>query len=460
MKGKRIAAAGLLTGLVAGALACEWLHDPAASQRSNLLLVTMDTTRADHTSVYGYPHPTTPTLEALAREGTLFEVAYATMSTTGPTHASLFTGLYPVTHGFVKNGLELREEFSTLAERLRDAGYQTAAVVSSFAVHRRFGFEQGFDYYHDVFIGGNGDFRTDEWSGNPIEGREFDKDAEVASANALEWLTEFRDEDRPFFLWLHYFDPHYPYRAQGGREKLFSLEGGYTTRLEQMIAHYDGEIREVDDAIASILAQLEQSGLGANTLIVIAADHGEGLMQHGRMQHGFHIYDESVRVPLIFRLPGRIPADRRIREAVSIVDVMPTILSVLQIQSDVEAFEGTDLSPLWSSSGQSAEPRPVFLQRRLYETGEDQGEKIRGEKLGIRLGHWKYIEAAEEGSFELFDLDADPGETDNLVAARPEKAEELAAELRDWWEHSNRGGTPGTVDPAAAEALEALGYVP
>ena len=275
MKCRWIAVAGLLTSLVGSALACERLQDPAASQRRpNLLLVTLDTTRADHISAYGYRHPTTPTLNALAREGVLFEVAYATMSTTGPSHASLFTGLYPATHGFVKNGLQLRDEFPTLAERLRDEDYQTAAVVSSFSVHRQFGFDRGFDYYHDVFIGGNGDFHTEEWEGKRIEGREFDKDAQVASENAVEWLTEFRNEGQPFFLWIHYFDPHYPYKARGGRGKLFPPESNATTRLDQMIAQYDGEIREVDDAIAGILAQLERMGLDANTLVVIAGDHG------------------------------------------------------------------------------------------------------------------------------------------------------------------------------------------
>jgi arylsulfatase A-like enzyme len=230
--------------------------------------------------------------------------------------------------------------------------------------------------------------------------------------------------------------------------------------LAQTIAHYDGEIREVDDAIARILAQLERAELNANTLTVITGDHGEGLMQHGRMQHGVHIYEESVRVPLIFRLPERIPAGHRVSDPVSIIDVMPTILSLLQIESDGVGFDGMDLSPLWSTSGPLAEPRPLFLQRRFFESDEKEGETIRGEKLGIRRGHWKYIEAAREDSFELFDLHADPGETNNLVAARPEKAEALASELHEWWERSNPGGTPGTVDPEAAAALEALGYVP
>ncbi|MBW2726069.1 MAG: sulfatase [Deltaproteobacteria bacterium] len=425
----------------------------------------MDTTRADHTSAYGYRHPTTPALEALAREGTLFEVAYAPVASTGPTHASLFTGKYPSKLGYLKNGLQLGRQFVTLAEVLRDEGYQTAAIVSSFAIHGQFGFEQGSDYYHDDFVGGKGESRVAQWAGKTVRGDEFDKDAEVASAQAIEWLANLQNkqneqnEGRPFFLWLHYFDPHWPYEARDGREKLFPPESASPSELDLAIAHYDGEIREVDEAIASVLAQLERSGLDADTLVRITGDHGEGLEQHGWMQHGLQIYEESVRVPLILRLPKRIPAGRRVRDPVSIVDLMPTILSVLQIRLDGVEFDGLDISPMWSKDGPGVPPRSLFLQRRHYTASEVGGHTVRGEKVAIRRGSWKYIEAAQERSFELFDLDEDPGETNNLFEAMPREAETLASQLRDWRARSSSSGFAETVDPEAAAALKALGYV-
>jgi arylsulfatase A-like enzyme len=229
--------------------------------------------------------------------------------------------------------------------------------------------------------------------------------------------------------------------------------------LDLAIAHYDGEIREVDDAIAGVLSQLEQSGLAANTLVLITSDHGEGLEQHGWMQHGLQIYEESVRVPLILRLPERIPAGRRVREPVSIVDLMPTILAVLQIRPDGVEFDGLDVSPTWSKNGRALPLRSLFLQRRHYTASEVGGRKVQGEKVAIRRGSLKYIEAAQEQSFEFFDLDRDPGETNNLFEAMPREAEALASQLREWRALSSSGGIIESVDPEAAAALKALGYV-
>ena len=221
----------------------------AADPRPNILLVSLDTTRADHLSAYGYERDTSPTLRALSAEGVRFEVAYAPSATTGPSHASLFTSLYPLTHRVVKNGRSLAPEFDTMAELLSRAGFQTAAVVSSFVLSERFGYAQGFDVFDADFSGADVPSGTTLWEGHSVEGKFYGR-ADDTTRRALAWLDGRRAPDRPFFLFVHYFDPHDPYHVPRGFQPPFQpgpREQMKTERRENVLV----ELEESEEIAAA-----------------------------------------------------------------------------------------------------------------------------------------------------------------------------------------------------------------
>jgi choline-sulfatase len=421
--------------------------------RPNLLLVTIDTVRADHCSAYGYGFRTTPTLERLAREGALVEKAYAPTATTAPSHASLFTSRYPLEHGVVRNGLVLGQEHVTLTEALRTAGYQTAAFVSSFVLKNRFGLSQGFETYQSKFDTAGQTAATGWWEGVEVK-TGFDRRADATTDLALAWLDR-RGGERPFFLWVHYFDPHHPYSPPPPYDRQFP-------QSDREVAAYDGEIGFADAQLGRLLTALEAKGQLARTLVVVTSDHGEGLMQHGYMRHGLQIYEEAVRVPLVARWPGRVPAGRRIPGPVELVDLAPTLLQLLGVEVP-KLFRGSSFAPglLGEDKGTGFDPRRmVFLQRRLYETHEIDGFKVKGDKFGLRAGAWKYIEAEEEGTRELFDLQGDPKEAVNLAQKETARAERLSAAIRAWRTALGQHARAASDDSREAEeALRALGYV-
>ena len=430
-------------GLVLAALAvlaggCR--RTPAAP---NLVLITVDTLRADHTTPYGYGRETTPVLSRLAREGVVVERAYAPMATTGPSHASLMTSRYPLSLGVLRNGQRLDESQTTLAERLHAAGYRTSAVVSSFVLDKRLGFAQGFGTYECRFAAGT-----------------FDRRADETTDQAVGWLAR-RGKDRPFFLWVHYFDPHEPYAPPAPYDRRFAAAPAGAGL--SAVALYDGEIAFADHELGRLLDAIDADGQAARTLVVVTADHGEGLMQHGHMGHGLHLYEEAVHVPLIFRWPGELPAGARLAGPVEHVDLVPTVLELLGLPRGEEDLQGRSLASALrgAKSGAGRDPdRPVFFQRRLYDTGIVSGFRVAGEKFAVRAGPWKYIEAAQEGTRELYDLSGDPGETKDLFGARADVAERLARGLAGWRRRFDRHAR--ARDDASSEtqdALRALGYV-
>lgn len=451
---------GLVWVVVAAMSGCESAttsSTPAPPARPNVLLVTMDTTRADRCSVYGFEPDTTPALRALARSGVRFERAYAASSTTAPTHASLFTGLSPLRHGVVGNGLALAPTAVTLTERLADAGWDTAAIVSSFVLHERFGLAQGFAHYDDEFDPVGGSMRGHRWGKFEIEDG-FDRRADATTARAIRWLDERRAPERPFFLFVHYFDPHEPYDPPEPHRSRFA-DGPKPSHG----ARYLAEIAFTDEQIGRLLAALEARGHAADTLVIVTADHGEGLGQHGYAYHGAHVHEEAVRVPLLVRWPGG-PAGRSVAEPVETIDLAPTILELtgLGASADDAPLPGRSLAGLLRGDDLRLDPEhPVFLFRRWYRRPDRKGAyRAAGRQLGVRVGRWKYIEGQAERRFELFDLEADPGELENLYRRHPEQARDLAARLAAWQQaNTGPGPTPGRVPADARERLEALGYV-
>ena len=430
-----------------------------APDRPNLVLVTVDTLRADHTTPYGYARDTTPVLARLAREGVVVDQAYAPMATTGPSHAALLTSRYPIALGYLRNGQRLDEGQTTLAERLRAAGYRTSAAVSSFVLDKRLGFAQGFGTYECRFEKRRATATMERWEGLTVPAG-FDRRADETTDVALAWLAR-RGKDRPFFLWVHYFDPHQPYSPPAPYDRRFA--GAGEPGPAGTAALYDGEIAFTDHQLGRLLEAIEAEGPSARTLVVVTADHGEGLMQHGHMGHGLHLYEEAVRVPLIYRWPGVLPAGARVPGPVEHVDLVPTVLDLIGVPRGPDDVQGQSLAA--ALRGRAGTPgrdprRTVFLQRRLYDTDVVSGFRVKGEKFAVRAGQWKYIEAAEEQTRELYDLRADPGEAKDLFAAQGAVAAGLARGLAGWRARlDRRARARDDSSPEMQEALRALGYV-
>jgi len=431
-----------------------------------ILLISMDTTRSDYLSVYGFPHPTTPHLEELAAQGVVFSHAYSPTPMTAPAHASLFTSLYPATHRVTHNAERLPDERRTLAEVLARRGYATAAVVSSFVLDAKFGLAQGFAFYDDELDRAHSSIDREEWRGHWIEGG-FDRTADETTRRAVDWLEHGRDPKAPFFLFVHYFDPHDPYVPPADFAARFDLEEVAPPILRRMQSDYSAEIAFTDDRIGALLTVLDRLGLAAKTLVIVTGDHGEGLMQHDYQYHGAQIYEEAVRVPLIFRWPGHIPAGGTFESPVELLDVMPTVLELIGVpaadQDSAQAgFQGRSLARAVISGTEPPGRAPVFLHRTHYEPHEECGVWVEGETYGIRLGDWKYIEGEAEGTRQLFDLVADPAEQVNVAADHPDRATDLAARLAAWRRRATRPDVPDTaagLSESDRRKLRALGYI-
>jgi choline-sulfatase len=433
----------------------------------NVVLVSVDTLRADALGAYGGP-VATPTFDGLARDGVAFDQAIASAPQTAPSHATLFTGQEVLHHGSLRNGVPLDEEAETLAEILRGAGYATAAFVSCFVLDDRFGWAQGFDVYDSEFpkSGETMRFRGGLWKQFDFEG--FDRWAGETNARALAWLASARP---PFFLFVHYFDPHAPYagppalvakvpRAFAQREAAQRIDGLREAmpeisrdQLEYILRSYQAEVLVVDRALGDLLAALDARGLRNRTLVVVAADHGEGLGQHGTLDHAPNVYDEQVRVPLLIRWPGRIAAGRRIGEPVGLIDVAPTIAELTGAKF-TEDPDGRSLAAALTA-GAVRDPRPI-IGRRLHYLRSYQGH--RGTKFFVRSDRWKYIRATEDPD-ELYDLVADPKELDDLHGEKPDVAARLGAILDDALERYPDRVVPVAPNEEVRRGLQVLGYV-
>lgn len=261
---------------------------------------------------------------------------------------------------------------------------------------------------------------------------------------------------------MHYFDPHDPYDPPEPFRSRFAAAGAPGLEHARERNLYDGELAFTDEALGALLEALDASGLRESTLVVVFGDHGEGLYDHGHMAHGLHVYDEAVRVPLVFRLPGRIPQGRVLAGPVSLVDVEPTVLELLGLPLPPELV-GQSLAAALLGRADLDPARPIFLYRRHYDGTTAFGDVTpRGEKLAVRQSGWKYIEGGEDPARELYDLTADPGEHRDVLAAEPERAARLAAALHAWRDaHASADAPPPPpVGAEEAEGLRALGYVP
>ncbi len=390
----------------------------------NVLLVTIDTLRADHVGAYGASFAETPSLDRLASEGTRFTRAIASSPLTLPSHSALLTGSHPHELGVRHNGMyRLAPGVETLAERLRGAGWATGAFVGSYVLAARFGLDQGFDRYDDT---------TSTQLAGP--GGYAERTADAVSDAALAWLEA---APRPFFLWTHYYDPHASYKPPAPFKDRFAARP------------YDGEISWVDMQLTRILDVLRARRELDRTLVVVTADHGESLGEHGELTHGYALYDAVLRVPLILRGPG-VPAGGVVESLVRGIDVAPTVLGLLGREA-LPGVSGSDLRPLWE--GSEAPGRVAYSETLAteLELGWSALYSIRTERFG-------YVRAPRA---ELYNLEADPAERENLLETDPRRWGAVASRLAALLEATLAGAAAARSERLDAEALErlrALGY--
>jgi arylsulfatase A-like enzyme/Tfp pilus assembly protein PilF len=427
------ATARALSAVTAAAVtvaACGGDRPAAAPAARHLVLVTIDTLRADRLGVYGYAGAATPHLDRLAREGAWAPQATAHVPLTRPSHASILTGLHPAEHGLRDNvSPPLRSDVPVLAEKLRAAGFRTAAFVSSIVLSAQSGLGRGFETYSDRFEAGGDDARFL----NTIQKR-----GDLATGEAAEWIRS-APGDR-LFLWLHLYDPHDPYEPPEP----------YASRFAER--PYDGEVAWSDALVGRLRAALEARGLFEEALVVVTSDHGEGLGEHGESAHGFFAYESTLRVPLIVRGPGVKPGGRLSVTARS-VDLVPTVLELLGVTASARKPSGRSLAPELRGQRMADEPAYAESLLPLLHYGWSDLRVLRD-------GRWKYIQAPRP---ELYDLQQDPAETANLAGTQPARAEALRAALGRRLEQERAAGvtraSAADVSPDLLEKLGALGYL-
>jgi arylsulfatase A-like enzyme/Tfp pilus assembly protein PilF len=396
----------------------------------SLLIITLDTTRADRIGAYGFPHVETPHLDRLAGEGVVFEQAESVAPLTLPSHSSIFTGKFPPAHGVRDNGgFYLDEEHLVLAEILRDAGYRTGGFVGAFVLDSKWGIAQGFDTFFD-------DFDLRKSSGRSLS--EIERPASEVADAALAWLEE-GTRDR-FFSWVHFYDPHSPYKPPEP----------WASRYPQR--PYAGEIAYVDSQVGRLLDWLDRNDRARDTVVMVVGDHGESLGEHGESGHGFFVYEGATRVPFIVRAPIDSIAGRRVQTPVRVVDVLPTALELLGVEDSVPS-DGTSLVSLLTGSVESMEL--ACYSEAVYPRYHFGWSDL----VALRVGDMKYIDAPRP---ELYDLAADPFEKRNLYFERGETADRmktLLSGLEVGWQGSEPPRPVDEIDPDTRARLAALGYL-
>jgi choline-sulfatase len=405
---------------------------------ANIVLITLDTTRADRMGFLGSQRGLTPNLDALAHQGVVFTRAYSQAPLTTASHATILTGTYPQFHGVNDAGVPLAKDLPYLPGILRQHGYATAAFLGSVILDPQGGgpgFDRGFDTYDARFHSrhqGEDRYHSLERRGDEVVGR------------AMAWLK--KHSAKPFFLWVHLYDPHAPYDPPEPFKSRYASD------------RYDGEIAYVDAAIGKLLDHLRGRGLYDGALIAVMADHGEALGEHGERGHGVFLYDSTIHVPLLIKVPARA-AEKRIDARVGLVDVLPTILQAVGVPVP-KAVQGESLLPLMgttatavTSKGGASSARPAYAET-------DYPRKAYGwsSLRALRTGKYLFIEAPRK---ELYDEAADVDAEHNLSSTSSAVTETLAARLDNFRRQtSNSKAAPKTsVDPQQVEKLRALGYV-
>lgn len=412
---------------------------PAQGRPRNLLLITVDTLRADHLGCYGYGRPTSAAIDGLAAEGVVFERAWASSSWTLPTLASLMSSVPSAAHGAIDDKTALNERFETLAEMLAGAGFKTGAIVNHYYLNSRYGLAQGFEDYDEELVQA-----TRQSSHIAVTSPEV-----TEKANA--WIAARAQEgsEQPWFLWVHYFDPHALYVPHDGLTDQFADPAPWGASLSN-IDCYDGEIAFTDGSIGELLAGLEEAGFGDDTAVMFVADHGEEFFEHGMRGHRKNLHRETVQVPLILRVPGIPPG--RVTEPVGTLDVLPTALRLFELEPRPE-LQGRSL--LSAMLGERQDDERAFLAELRSDPFQ---------LASLARGRWRLIHDELTGEVLLFDVERDPGELVDLAEAEPEVRERMLSELQAELERARALGaqhgaaTDVELSPEDRRQLGDLGY--
>ncbi len=424
---RRLLVIVLFSGLVPGASAAPPKPASAKPLRTNIILITIDTLRADHVGCYGAQDVKTPTLDGLADDGVVFERAISQVPLTWPSHAVILTGTYPFQNGVQDfTGQPLAPQFRSVAQALKQAGYATGAVVSAFVLDRSWGLARGFDFYDDAF------------SAETFQKKDIglvDRRAGESVDHAIAWLK--KTPRRPFFLWLHLYDPHSPYDPPEP----------YRTEYRDHL--YDGEISYADHELGRLIAWLKQNKLYDSSLIAALSDHGESLGEHGEEEHGFFVYNATVHVPLIVKPQAGSGIQRqRRRDPVETAAVAPSLLQLAGVKDVItRQFQSQSM---FATNG---DPDPAYSET-FYPFSSFGWNPLHA----LESERFQYIEAPQP---ELYDLKSDPGETTNLAAQQPATVAVLKEQLRKRISHNpfrERNPSGGSLSPDAQEKLRALGY--
>ncbi len=407
----------------------------AQTRRPNLLLVTIDTLRADHLGCYGYQHIKTPVLDGLAHEGVRFDRVFTPVPLTLPAHCSILTGTYPSYHGVRDNsGFVLPPEQITLAEVLKASGYRTAGFIGAFVLDHKFGVAQGFDHYYDNFDLS----RYENVSPGYIQ-----RTGDEVVRETVRWLDAQKGKAGPFFVWTHLYDPHDPYTPPE------------PYRSRHLSSPYDGEIEFTDANVGTLIDWLRRNQLYEDTLIVVIGDHGESLGEHGESKHGFFAYNATLHVPLIIRFPRGIHAGRVVREYISTVDLFPTLLQILDVGRS-EAAQAQGRGVLSLVLGKNAGYHPEIYAECYYPRLQFGWSEIRA----LITEQYKYILLPQP---ELYDCRQDFSETRNLAAENSGLANQLHDSLKNVVRRFSTStasqASKTNLDPETREKLRSLGYI-
>jgi len=476
---------------------------PSRAGRPDILLVVVDTLRADHLSCYGYSRETTPNLDAFARDARRYTNVLSPGSWTLPSHASLFTGVPSSVHGCNWSWIELDEDLVTLAELLRGAGYQTVGLSSNGFLNPANGFAQGFDTFYSPWAERSRLRTVIDRAGQVLGAgnlgtRDADSRATLVNRRLGRWFRHEYDPSRPYFVFVNYLEPHVPYVPVRGAlqwadpewvrrwaavdqgDLLFSYGFSGATALterqvDELLALYDEEVRYVDGKVGELLAALRGGGSLDSTLVAITSDHGEHFAEHGLMEHQYSVYEALVRVPLLVRYPGRL-APGVDDSLVQTHDLFATALDAAGVVW--ERGPAHTCRSLFGPDGGEPEERlavseylwPAIVelanrQRRLGAPAAVRLERFMRRLRAVQQGHHKLIRGSD-GDLELYDLAADPAEARDLAAARPELAAALATALDEWVAKlppldpdRRRGGPASGLSRGRLEELRALGYL-
>ena len=454
----------LIASLSLVSFANEICYAASSDENFNIVLITIDTLRADHLSCYGYERKTSPNIDKIAEEGILFKNAIAPSSWTAPSMVSLVTSTYPTNHGVI-HGIGYRknktihtqevfsDELTTLAEILKANGYTTFGVASNLHLSEKFGFARGFDYFKCL------PFRS----------------AFHVSKTIYSWENEIKKSDK-FFIWLHYFDPHYPYLARNPWIEQYTYKAltkrlnlSQKTRIElsqliptfkedsqalsNLIALYDSEVSFVDFWVGNLIQKFE---LDKNTLIIITADHGEEFLEHDQLGHGKNLYQETIHIPLIIKLPYS-SEKKRFDKQVNLLDIMPTILHLLNLNLP----EQTVGKSLLKREGILSLLKEMFIEKDAADYNFSELD-TRSILKTIITSKWKYIYDYGDEIGQLYNIKSDPLEQNDLADEKTRKCNQLREKLFDWVSNAKQYPTKKQgfkLSPEEKEKLKSLGYI-